>query len=51
MKAGEVLGLRLCVMHNLRYYNRLMEEIRAALEAGRFKEYKREKLARIGQAK
>ena len=47
MKAGEVLGLRLCVLHNLRYYNRLMEEIRAAIEEGRFAEYNKEKLAKI----
>jgi len=36
LKAGEVLGLRLCVMHNLYFYNTLMERIRAALEAGTF---------------
>ncbi len=47
MKAGEVLGLRLCVLHNLRYYNRLMEEIREAIEQGRFGEYKKEKLLKI----
>jgi queuine tRNA-ribosyltransferase len=35
------------VLHNLRYYNRLMEEIRAAIEEGRFAEYKKEKLAKI----
>ena len=32
MKAGEMLGMRLCVLHNLRFYNRLMEEIRDAIE-------------------
>ena len=32
MKAGEVLALRLCVIHNLWFYNHLMEDIRAALE-------------------
>ena len=47
MKAGEVLGLRLCVLHNLRYYNRLMEEIRDAIEKGAFAQYKKEKLAKI----
>ena len=47
MKAGEVLGLRLCVLHNLRYYNRLMEEIRSAIEEGRFAAYKAEKLRKI----
>ena len=42
--AGEMLGLRLMVLHNLRFYNRMMEEIRDAIEAGRYEEYKREKL-------
>ena len=36
LKAGETLALRLCVMHNLYFYNTLMEEIRIALEAGSF---------------
>ena len=45
MKADEVLGLRLCVMHNLRYYNRLMAEIRKAIEEDRYTEFKNEKLA------
>ncbi|MDO5702546.1 MAG: tRNA guanosine(34) transglycosylase Tgt [Lachnospiraceae bacterium] len=45
LKAGEMLGMRLCVIHNLWYYNRLMEEIRDALSEGRFADYKREKLA------
>ncbi|MBQ7680200.1 MAG: tRNA guanosine(34) transglycosylase Tgt [Butyrivibrio sp.] len=45
LKSGETLGLRLCVLHNLRFYNRLMEEIRSALESGRFEAYKKAKLA------
>lgn len=45
LKSGEMLGMRLCVMHNLWYYNRLMEEIRSALEEGRFAEYKKMRLA------
>ena len=45
LKAKEMLGMRLCVLHNLYFYNNMMEEIRAAIEAGRYKEYKREKLA------
>ena len=45
LKAGEMLGMRLCVMHNLYYYNHLMEEIRSALDAGWFAQYKKEKLA------
>ena len=48
LKAKEMLGLRLCVLHNLYFYNNMMEEIRAAIEAGRYKEYKREKLAGMG---
>ena len=47
-KARELLGMRLCVLHNLYFYNNMMEEIRAAIEAGRYKEYKREKLAGMG---
>ncbi|MCL2884305.1 MAG: tRNA guanosine(34) transglycosylase Tgt [Oscillospiraceae bacterium] len=35
-KAGEMLAMRLCVMHNLYFYNTLMERIRAALDAGEF---------------
>ena len=45
LKAKEMLGMRLCVLHNLYFYNTMMEEIRAALEEGRFAEYKRQKLA------
>ena len=41
LKAGEMLGLRLCVLHNLWFYNHMMEEIREALDEGRFGEYRR----------
>ena len=44
LKAGEMLGMRLCVLHNLYFYNHMMEEIRDALDAGKFAEYKRMKL-------
>ena len=44
-KAQEALGLRLAVMHNLRFYNKLMEDIRAAIDGGYFKSFKEEKLA------
>ncbi|MBO7335702.1 MAG: tRNA guanosine(34) transglycosylase Tgt [Lachnospiraceae bacterium] len=44
MKAGEMLGMRLLVMHNLRFYNHLMEEIRAAIEQGNYAEYKKKKI-------
>ena len=43
-KAKEMLGMRLCVLHNLYYYNHLMEEIRQALDEDRFAEYKRMRL-------
>ena len=36
IKAGEMLGLRLCVLHNLYFYNHLMEEIRQAIDAGEY---------------
>ena len=45
LKSGEMLGLRLCVLHNLYFYNHMMEEIRDAIDNGRFQEYKRNKLA------
>ena len=44
-KAKEMLGMRLCVLHNLYFYNNMMEEIRDALDEGRFAAYKKEKLA------
>lgn len=47
LKAKEMLGMRLCVLHNLYFYNHLMEEIRDALDAGRFREYKEDKLAHL----
>lgn len=50
LKAKEMLGMRLCVLHNLYFYNTMMAEIRDALDAGRFAEYKREKLSRMQQA-
>jgi queuine tRNA-ribosyltransferase len=45
-KAKEMLALRLAVMHNLFFYNNLMREVRAAIEAGRFAEFKREFFSR-----
>jgi len=47
LKAKEMLGMRLCVLHNLYFYNTMMEEIRDAIEKGCYKEYKAEKLARM----
>lgn len=44
LKAKEMLGMRLCVLHNLFFYNKMMEEIRDALDEGRFASYKKQKL-------
>lgn len=49
LKAKEMLGMRLCVLHNLYFYNTMMEEIRDALDAGNFASYKEEKLYSMGQ--
>ncbi len=51
LKAKEMLGMRLCVLHNLYFYNTMMAEIRAALDEGRFASYKKEKLMRMNFAK
>ena len=40
LKAKEMLGMRLCVLHNLYFYNTMMEEIREAIEAGNYQAYK-----------
>lgn len=44
LKAKEMLGMRLCVLHNLYFYNTMMEEVREAIQENRFKEYKQNKL-------
>lgn len=44
LKAGEMLGMRLTVLHNLYFYNHLMEEIRDALDEGRFTSFKKDLL-------
>lgn len=44
LKAKEMLGMRLCVLHNLYFYNTMMEEIRDALDKGEFAAYKKRKL-------
>ncbi len=49
LKAKEMLGMRLCVLHNLYFYNTMMAEIRDAIEAGRYYSYKEEKLYRMDQ--
>lgn len=49
IKAKEILGMRLCVLHNLYFYNNLMSEIRNALDAGNFEDYKKEKIQEFSQ--
>ena len=44
LKAKEMLGMRLCVLHNLYFYNTMMTEIRDAIDEDRFDSYKRAKL-------
>lgn len=44
LKAKEMLGMRLCVLHNLYFYNTMMEEIREAIEAGNYQAYKKRKI-------
>ena len=51
LKAKEMLGMRLCVLHNLYFYNQMMQEIRDALDEGRFAEYKKQKLAGMEENK
>jgi len=51
LKAGEMLGMRLCVLHNLYFYNTMMTEIRQAIEENRYGEYKKQKLAGMRQEK
>ena len=47
-KAEEMLGMRLAVMHNLYFYNTLMEKIRSTLDEGRFEAFYRENVKKIG---
>ena len=49
MRANEMLGMRLAVMHNLWFYNTLMEEIRLALDEGRFESFYREHVPILGK--
>lgn len=49
LKAKEMLGMRLCVTHNLYFYNKMMEEIRDSLDNDTFAEYKAKKLAGFTQ--
>ena len=49
LKAKEMLGMRLCVLHNLWFYNTMMKEIRDALDEGNFSGYKKRKLEGMEQ--
>lgn len=49
LKAKEMLGMRLCVLHNLYFYNTMMEEIREALDQDRFAAYKKDKLEQMAR--
>lgn len=51
LKAKEMLGMRLLVTHNLYFYNKMMEEIREAIEEQRFGSYKKAKLAKFHSLK
>lgn len=44
LKAKEMLGMRFCVLHNLYFHNHLMEDIRGAIEEGRYSAFKKERL-------
>ena len=50
LKAKEMLGMRLCVLHNLYFYNTMMAEIREALDNGNFINYKKAKLDSMASA-
>ena len=51
LTAKEMLGMRLCVLHNLYFYNTMMTEIRDAIDEDRFAQYKKEKLAGMEEEK
>ena len=51
LKAGEMLGMRLCVLHNLYFYNTMMSEIRESLDAGCFAAYKKRKLEGVTEGR
>ena len=48
-KARELLGMRLCVLHNLYFYNELMSEIRLALDEGRFEAFYKKYVPILGE--
>lgn len=48
-KAKEMLGMRLCVLHNLYFYNHLMEDIRLAIEEDRFEQFRAENVEKLAR--
>lgn len=48
-KSGEMLAMRLCVMHNIYFYNTLLERIRQALDGNRYSDFYNEQILKIGQ--
>ncbi|MCC8169411.1 MAG: tRNA-guanine transglycosylase, partial [Oscillospiraceae bacterium] len=48
-KAKEMLGMRLCVLHNLYFYNELMERIRLAIEEDRFEQFRQENVEKLAR--
>ena len=48
-KAKEMLAMRLCVLHNLYFYNKLMEDIRSAIDEGKYKEFKAKRIEKYSQ--
>ena len=49
LKAGEMLGMRLCVLHNLYFYNKLAQRIRDALDAGEFEAFRAEYSTKLSE--
>lgn len=48
-KAKEMLAMRLCVLHNLYFYNKLMEEVRDSIDGDYFRDFKKQKLTEWGE--
>ena len=51
LKAGEMLGMRFCVLHNLYFYNNMMKEIREAIKQNSFSEYKKQRILAFEETK
>ncbi len=49
LKSGEMLGMRFAVMHNLYFYNNLMQQIRDSLDAGTFEQFRAENVEKLGK--